>query len=55
MVRVDAKTGKLATPSSSEEYFLPFKVGSEPTETAPSSGANGEGPASDDDLFKQTF
>ncbi|MGE4193286.1 MAG: penicillin-binding protein 1A [Pseudodesulfovibrio sp.] len=55
MVRVDGKTGKLATPSSSEEYFLPFKVGSEPTETAPSSGANGEGPASDDDLFKQTF
>lgn len=55
MVRVDGKTGKLATPSSAEEYFLPFKVGSEPTETAPAAGGNGEGPASDDDLFKQTF
>ncbi|WP_272700053.1 penicillin-binding protein 1A [Desulfovibrio sp. Fe33] len=55
MVKVDGKTGKLASPSSTEEYFLPFKVGSEPTETSSSYGENGEAPASADDLFKQTF
>ncbi|NDV19308.1 PBP1A family penicillin-binding protein [Pseudodesulfovibrio sp. JC047] len=57
MVRVDAKTGKLASPSSAKEFFLPFKVGSEPTEMAPSrsGGGSGDGPVSDDDLFKQTF
>ena len=56
MVRVDGATGKLASPSSTQEFFLPFKVGTEPTETARSYGnGNGEGPASDDDLFKQTF
>jgi penicillin-binding protein 1A len=55
MVKVDGATGKLASPSSKQEFFLPFKVGSEPTETASPYGGNGEAPASADDLFKQTF
>ncbi|BCS87731.1 penicillin-binding protein 1A [Pseudodesulfovibrio sediminis] len=54
MVQVDGSTGKLASPSSTTEYFLPFKVGTEPTEMAPQIGG-GDVPASDDDLFKQTF
>jgi penicillin-binding protein 1A len=55
MVKVDGNTGKLASPSSTQEFFLPFKVGSEPTETASSYGGDGDAPASADDLFKQTF
>jgi len=55
MVRVDANTGKLASSSSREEFFLPFKVGTEPTEMAGSAGGTGEAPVSQDDLFKQTF
>nr|WP_321257838.1 PBP1A family penicillin-binding protein [uncultured Pseudodesulfovibrio sp.] len=57
MVRVDGTTGKLASPSSTKEFFLPFKVGSEPTEMSRSggSGSNSGSPVSDDDLFKQTF
>jgi len=55
MVRVDAKSGKLASPSSQKEFFLPFKVGTEPTEMATQGTSGGDGPASADDLFKQTF
>lgn len=55
MVRVDGRTGKLASPSSAKEFFLPFKVGTEPTEMATGSSGNGEAPVSADDLFKQTF
>ena len=55
MVKVDGNTGKLASPSSAKEFFLPFKVGSEPTETARPYGGSGDAPASADDLFKQTF
>jgi len=55
MVRVDGATGKLASPSSKTEFFLPFKVGTEPTEMSISGGSTGGGPGSADDLFKQTF
>lgn len=57
MVRVDGTTGKLASPSSAKEFFLPFKVGSEPTEMSRTSSGDGSGggTVSDDDLFKQTF
>lgn len=55
MVRVDAKSGKLASPSSAKEFFLPFKVGTEPTEMTTSGATGGGAPASDEDLFKQTF
>ena len=55
MVQVDGNTGKLASPGSSQEFFLPFKVGTEPTEMSSGAGSGGEAPASQDDLFKQTF
>ncbi|MEF2232299.1 MAG: PBP1A family penicillin-binding protein [Pseudodesulfovibrio sp.] len=55
MVRVDGDTGKLASPSSRTEFFLPFKVGTEPTEMGGGGGEGGEAPVSQDDLFKQTF
>ncbi|QGY42041.1 PBP1A family penicillin-binding protein [Pseudodesulfovibrio cashew] len=55
MVQVDGNTGKLASPGSSKEYFLPFKVGTEPTEMATGGASGGDAPASADDLFKQTF
>jgi penicillin-binding protein 1A len=55
MVRVDGKTGKLASSSSEREFFLPFKVGTEPTEMAPTEELGGGNSASPDDLFKQTF
>ena len=55
MVRVDGASGKLASPSSSTAFFLPFKEGSEPTEMARSRSTGEEAPVSDDDLFKQTF
>ncbi|MBG0789213.1 MAG: PBP1A family penicillin-binding protein [Desulfovibrionaceae bacterium] len=54
MVKVDGATGKLASPSSSTEFFLPFKEGTEPTEMATGRGG-ADRPVSDDDLFKQTF
>jgi len=55
MVRVDGSSGKLASPGSTKEFFLPFKVGTEPTEMATHRGSGADTPASDDDLFKQTF
>ncbi|MGL1863968.1 MAG: PBP1A family penicillin-binding protein [Pseudodesulfovibrio sp.] len=55
MVRVDGTSGKLASPSSKKEFFLPFKAGTEPTEMSTNGGPDGNGPASADDLFKQTF
>ncbi|MDC0336129.1 PBP1A family penicillin-binding protein [Pseudodesulfovibrio sp.] len=55
MLRVDGTSGKLASPSSEKEFFLPFKVGTEPTEMATGGGSSSDGPASADDLFKQTF
>jgi penicillin-binding protein 1A len=55
MVRVDGSTGQLASSGSETEFFLPFKVGTEPTETAVPAGASGDATGSADDLFKQTF
>jgi penicillin-binding protein 1A len=55
MVRVDGETGQLASSGSRTEFFLPFKVGTEPTETAAPAGASGDALGSPDDLFKQTF
>lgn len=56
MVRVDAKSGKLASPSSEKEFFLPFKVGTEPTEMATGGSVyDDKGAGAVDDLFKQTF
>lgn len=55
MVRVDGRSGRLAGPHSKEVYFLPFKVGTQPSQMAAPSGGEGSAPASDDDLFKQVF
>ena len=55
MVRVDGNSGKLASPSSRSEFFLPFKVGTEPTEMGGGGSGGDDAPVSPDDLFKQTF
>jgi penicillin-binding protein 1A len=55
MVRVDGDTGKLASSGSETEFFLPFKVGTEPTETAAPAGSSRDSGGSADDLFKQIF
>ncbi|MBU4192582.1 MAG: PBP1A family penicillin-binding protein, partial [Proteobacteria bacterium] len=55
MVRVDGNTGKLASSGSSTEFFLPFKVGTEPTETTAPAGSREDSTGSADDLFKQMF
>jgi len=52
MARIDAATGLLAGPKSEETYFLPFKEGTQPTETVPAEG----GPATKaEDLLKQVY
>ncbi|GAU08673.1 penicillin-binding protein 1A [Desulfoplanes formicivorans] len=61
MARIDPKTGKLARPGSSNSIFLPFKQGTEPTQTdaAPLPGET-SGPSmldsgADENLLKQIF
>ncbi len=52
MARIDAATGLLAGPGSEETYFLPFKEGTQPTETVPAGGS----PANKaEDLLKQVY
>ena len=56
MARIDAASGLLAGPDSEKTYFLPFKDGTQPTETAQGSG--GPSPASSskgEDLLKQIY
>ncbi|MBI9110047.1 penicillin-binding protein 1A [Maridesulfovibrio ferrireducens] len=56
MAKIDAASGLLAGPGSSETFFLPFKEGTQPTKTATGSGSGSEsGGSSSEDLFKQTF
>ena len=60
MARIDPDTGLLAGPGTSKSLFLPFKSGTEPTQTAsrPMDNAGGRGmvePGSDEDLLKQIF
>jgi penicillin-binding protein 1A len=57
MARIDPETGLLAGPGSKESYFLPFKAGTQPVETAQESGggATGAGGSSSEDLMKQVF
>ncbi|MDD4649259.1 MAG: penicillin-binding transpeptidase domain-containing protein, partial [Desulfoplanes sp.] len=60
MARIDPDTGLLAGPGASKSFFLPFKSGTEPTQTAsrPVDNAAGHGmaePGSDEDLLKQIF
>ncbi len=53
MVRIDAKTGLLAGPSSKEVYFLPFKEGTAPTEVVTEDAQDGV--SAEDELLKQIF
>ena len=56
IAKVDAASGLLASPTSKETYFLPFKEGTQPTKTAAGAGEGSEnGGGSSEDLFKQTF
>ncbi|WP_285907302.1 penicillin-binding protein 1A [Pseudodesulfovibrio pelocollis] len=55
MVRVDGASGRLASSGSGTQYFLPFKLGTEPTQSAPPAGASEDAGGSADDLFKQMF
>ncbi|GAB6177844.1 PBP1A family penicillin-binding protein [Desulfobaculum senezii] len=58
MARVDAASGLLAGPGTEKTFTLPYKAGTQPTETAepstasPSGGAKG---AAGEDLLKQIF
>ncbi|MGE4558041.1 MAG: penicillin-binding protein 1A [Desulfovibrionaceae bacterium] len=48
--------GLLAGPNAKESYFLPFKAGTQPTQTADDAeGAGGQQPSSGEDLFRQIF
>lgn len=58
MARIDAASGLLAGPDSEKTYFLPFKDGTQPTETA--QGGSAKGPthgttSKGEDLLKQIF
>jgi penicillin-binding protein 1A len=58
MAQIDARTGLLAVPGSGESYFLPFKAGTQPVETAPVADVPGEsGPpmTSGEDILRQIF
>ncbi|WP_462324418.1 penicillin-binding protein 1A [Desulfoplanes sp.] len=61
MARIDPQTGLLASPGAQKSIFLPFKAGTEPTQTSqvPSvPGGAGQSmmePDSDEDLLKQIF
>ena len=57
MVRIDAKNGLLAGPNTTEDLFLPFKEGTQPTEVSRGGGEVNSGGASgsEEDLFKQVY
>lgn len=57
MARIDAASGLLAGPKTEKTYFLPFKEGTQPTETA-QDGAGGPSPTTStkgEDLLKQIY
>ncbi|MCM0754146.1 PBP1A family penicillin-binding protein [Desulfovibrio aminophilus] len=58
MVHVDAKNGLLAGPGTTEDLFLPFKEGTQPTEVSRGGGdvsSGGGASGSEEDLFKQVY
>jgi penicillin-binding protein 1A len=55
MARVVATSGLSAEGGGHAEYFLPFKVGTQPGEGAGRVGGGGGAPANDEELFKQVF
>jgi penicillin-binding protein 1A len=55
-VRIDAENGQVAGPESTESYFLPFKVGTQPTQMAGRPAERSEDTsASGEELLKQVF
>ncbi len=56
-VQIDAKTGQLAGPDTTESYFLPFKQGTQPTVMSGSSSRRDQQDEakSGEDLLKQMF
>ena len=58
MARIDADSGLLAGPDSQKTYFLPFKDGTQPAETAQGGSTSGPTPGSaskGEDLLKQIY
>lgn len=57
MARVDARNGLLAGPGTEKSYFLPYKAGTQPTQTSDAAAAStGDGvDAAGEDLLKQIF
>ena len=54
MAKIDARTGLLAGPNSDKTYYLPFKVGTEPTKEANTSPRQ-ESQKASEDILKQLF
>ncbi len=61
MARIDPRTGLLAGPGSAKSIFLPFKQGTEPTQTTPPVSSDTPSPSgirksgADENLLKQIF
>jgi penicillin-binding protein 1A len=61
MARIDPQTGLLAAPGNGKSIFLPFKQGTEPTQTSSAPSSDGSAAPSmtesgaDEDLLKQIF
>jgi penicillin-binding protein 1A len=59
MARIDPETGLLAGAGAEDSYFLPFKAGTQPVQTAQDSGGGkavpGGSDAGGEDLMKQVF
>jgi penicillin-binding protein 1A len=55
MAKIDARTGLLAGPNSDKTYYLPFKVGTEPTSTAQTLSPKQETQKASEDILKQLF
>lgn len=55
MARVVATSGLSAEGGGHAEYFLPFKVGTQPSEGSRGGGGGGAASGNDDELFKQVF
>ena len=55
MAKIDARTGLLAGPNSDKTYYLPFKIGTEPTSTAKTLSPKQETQKAGEDILKQLF
>ncbi|WP_029894263.1 penicillin-binding protein 1A [Desulfohalovibrio reitneri] len=55
MVRIDAENGLLAGTQTQEQFFLPFKSGTEPTEVSTGGSSMESAKSKGEDLLKQVF